>query len=102
MSDLIRRQDAIRQICGTNCSCDPYECGLTMERDGTEYCIDIQLLLDLPSVQPERKKGRWIVASEDERKQIVWCECSECGQPMSWMPNYCPNCGTYMRGDSDE
>lgn len=58
MSDLISRADAIRLTCGTKCGCDPDECGLTMERDGAEYCGDIQLLMSLPSVQPEAHEKR--------------------------------------------
>lgn len=81
MDDLISRQDAIRQICGTKCGCDPDECGLTMERDGTEHCVDIQLLLDLPSAQPEvlacgagelNTQG-WIPCEERLPEKSMWC-----------------------------
>ncbi len=48
---------------------------------------DISIILeDLPSAQPEQKRGRWIDG-----------ECSACGygvEPWNNTP-YCPNCGAY-------
>ena len=47
-------------------------------------CIDA--LDDAPTIEPERKRGRWIDG-----------ECSACGygvEPWNNTP-YCPNCGAY-------
>lgn len=64
-------------------------------------------LANLPSAQPERKKGRWIITDTDS------CYCSECkkdpisfvnGSEFWWldkMPNFCPHCGADMRNVSD-
>ena len=49
---------------------------------------------DLPSAQPERKKGEW---SDGYR----WQRCSLCKQTGKKSWNYCPNCGADMRGESD-
>ena len=46
----------------------------------------------LPSAQPERKKGHWVV---DEDGNI---ECSECGH-RGVGDNYCEHCGADMRGN---
>lgn len=50
---------------------------------------------DLPSAQPERKKGEW---SDGYR----WQRCSLCKQTGKKSWNYCPNCGADMRGEQDE
>lgn len=50
----------------------------------------------LPSTEPERKKGNWIVKEEDWRKQLEWDECSECGFTTTKQYNFCPNCGADM------
>lgn len=53
-----------------------------------------------PTVEPERKKGRWININDSEKYQ-----CSECGVTM-WFPKsldvtpdtyiFCPHCGAEM------
>jgi len=48
----------------------------------------------LPSAQPERKKGEW---SDGYR----WQRCSLCKQTGKKSWNYCPNCGADMRGEQD-
>lgn len=53
----------------------------------------------LPSVEPERKKGKWeiyVISMLDGED----CRCSECGKT-GCVPywNYCPNCGADMRGE---
>lgn len=55
-----------------------------------------------PTIEPERKKGRWIPETEDWRNQIVWVKCSECGFDTSTSYNYCPNCGCRMDGGEQD
>ena len=52
-------------------------------------------LKELPSAQPERKRGKWIPFD------IPWYRCSECGaerENIAFMEYFCPNCGADMRG----
>lgn len=50
----------------------------------------IATLVNLPSIQPERKKGRWI-----DMNDHVMCSC--CGTTHYGADkNYCPNCGAKM------
>jgi len=65
-----------------------------------------EALKQLPSAQPERKKGKWIV---DALANNIW-HCSECGTDAPVEPtggteyksNYCPYCGLDMRGEENE
>ena len=69
-------------------------------------CIAKQRLLELPSAQPERKKGKWI--KDIERFGDNAYHCSQCGavlekDDLEWRNNYyCYHCGSDMRGEKDE
>ncbi len=56
-------------------------------------------LKDLPPVQPERKKGKWL-KWEALNGLTYGSICSECGYIISAVPNYgtkyCPDCGAEM------
>lgn len=49
----------------------------------------------LPSVKPQRKRGKWIVIS-CEPTDIF--KCSECGMRVINPYRYCPMCGSYNGG----
>ena len=104
MDDLISRQAAIEAL-GDEPEVwsgkDEYEQGLN-----NQWHYDVNVLKALPSAQPERKKGEWIVLyDEDSPQDGIW-KCSACDYirladditPM----NYCPNCGADMRGNAYE
>lgn len=55
-----------------------------------ENCEDLKLFDKLPSVQPERQKGEWII--------LDVYDCSICHCKSSILSNFCPNCGADMRG----
>ena len=57
----------------------------------------------IPSAEPERKKGKWKIYT-DERFDIDYYKCSECGyEPYRKMDvsNFCPNCGSYNGGEEE-
>ena len=57
------------------------------------------IIRDLPSVQPERKTGRW----EEYLKEGLRWKCSECGSRFDLSFDYCPHCGAEMaEGDDNE
>ena len=58
--------------------------------DCTKYDTLKRMLEELT----ERKRGEWII----QDGKVV---CSECFEP-NFETNYCPNCGSEMRGDEDE
>ena len=88
MSDLISRQAVLDAV---------NDCG-----------ICIQKILDIPSAEPERKKGKWEVQpSTGEDRPFIWWKCSECGHVIfseterdrKEFHAFCGRCGAEMRGD---
>jgi len=62
-------------------------------------------LTEIPSVEPEQKKGKWIY--DGVRGRFPVCKCSICGhyENADWAimqgANFCPHCGADMRGKND-
>ena len=67
---------------------------------GWELAVALEAIEKLPSVTPQRPKGKWI-RSWCEWQQYL--ECSKCGYETGLRcdTNYCPNCGADMR-ESEE
>ena len=91
MSDLISRQDTLDAI---QKRADEIDSVYSAFWEGLKIAQDI--VEKVPSAEPERKKGYWIVKDEDWRKQLEWDECSECGFATTKQYNFCPNCGADM------
>ena len=106
MNDLISRQDAIDKIF------EVYEYEFpTASGEFDEFATVIipNLLRNLPSAEPEQKKGKWDFVGDNMFK----CTC--CGVLYTthqlnilrnydtdpYAPYYCPHCGADMR-DKDE
>ena len=68
-----------------------------------------QIIDEQPTIEPERKTGRWIPS--DSELEI---KCNKCGKDfreyvdspdyiyLVERPKFCPNCGADMRGDKHE
>ena len=88
MDDLISRQAAI----------DVLEKWLY---DGEDRRTIREAIIDIPSAQPERKKGMWNQIISMPKDEYGRYYCSECGkegnQVWYFCPNFCPNCGADMR-----
>jgi len=106
MSDLISRQDAIDAMkkyeeLESNNFTDTSPIGM-MTVATIANCIEE--IVNLPSAEPERKKGKWI--EEDLSGYFTpggnsIYHCSECGHtegpwPHPRLTNFCPNCGAEM------
>ena len=78
-------------------------------RNPCEVCfseLDVVNLIDAqPTIDAEPvRHGKWIEVEDS----MIRCRCSVCGweshlyeDDVYGMP-YCPNCGAYMRGDTNE
>ena len=97
MSDLINRKSALKAL-------------RPIMRKSDYFYEMLKAIQDIPSAQSERKKGKWIIKGNPK---TGWYSitCPECGEDVTstapcigFYPNvkvtwdYCPNCGTDMRG----
>ena len=91
MDDLISRQAAIDAVSN-----------MLRRKFGIGGDLAEITLAELPSAQPERKRGKW------KPYRCDMYECSECGYIYTELTdrhrcgaNYCPNCGADMREVSE-
>lgn len=109
MSDLISKQAAIDEI--------EYELeminsaldSITLDFNARERLRQrrgeareiLNSIQQLPSVQPEQKKGKWIYPSQDSEiiNKEFFSDCSVCGFSSMNEYKYCPNCGAKMEGE---
>ena len=97
MNDLIYRQeaiDALKEDCDWLTSQGSDWQNERMERD-------INILQALPSAQPERKEGRWVVDPHDQDGYCSECKCDMPVMMEDWCYKsvatlYCPSCGAKM------
>lgn len=106
MDDLISRQAAIDALQKEiNKGIPPFNDVFGSIRAGVRLARNI--IEDLPSAQPERKKGKWNAEFNGAfRGGAYWFSCSECKRIVpevrngGW--NFCPSCGADMRGEKNE
>ena len=97
MSDLINREDAIEILS------ERAESLRGMQGDLGGACRGAMRIIEsLPSAEPERHRGEWIVDGHERG----FSECSKCGYiAVSVLSerhyNFCPFCGADMRGDHE-
>lgn len=95
MSDLISRQkvlDAIQQ------RADRVDSVYSAFWEGLIIAQDI--VKNVPSAEPERKKGEWIDGKPYVNSHWRVCSvCHESAPESSGGYHFCPNCGAEMRGE---
>jgi hypothetical protein len=95
--DTIYRQDAIDAL---NKHIDTFDAIDTNYLCGLRTAMSI--LKEIPSAQPERKKGKWI----DGQCSICGCDIPAYIIDWKWQKdmdaNYCPSCGADMRTEGND
>lgn len=74
----------------------------TYQQDKETMVYETKKLSGVPSVQPQRKTGKWINVNEGKWNTFEVLKCSVCGEMdnrMSRADKYCPNCGARMDGE---
>lgn len=56
-----------------------------------------QIIDEQPTIEPERKKGKWIETDKHDIYYQPGYKCSVCGVLTTCHGDYCPNCGADMR-----
>ena len=97
-TDCVSRQAAINIVDSETVSTNP-------EHFKSSEPSDLKNLLmvafqDLPSAEPERKKGKWTI--EDCHAATYKYCCSICKAHHRVRYDFCPSCGADMRGEEDE
>ena len=97
--DLISRQAVIDTI-ETDCSWDIFNDWGSRTPTGENI---INAIKSVPSVETERKPGKWIkVVNPDTNEWVGGFKCSECDRCCAQMSmNYCANCGAPMEVSND-
>ena len=93
--DIISRQAAIRWV---KTECNPYG-KPTLEFESGKKVIEH--LEQMPSAQPERKKGKWIFKEDFRIVDGYDWKCDQCGSWQRYTSKYCPKCGARMEGCDD-
>ena len=95
-------EDAVSRQAILNYKCDCYD-----SEDHLLYAVPTGYILRMPSVHPERKKGKWIIdhlcSTTGGTYQVI--RCSLCGHSEPWRMGenkFCPNCGADMREGQDD
>lgn len=78
-----------------------------IDDDGKVFDVSRKIIIGeaIQYIEPERKKGKWKEGKytwDDRHYNDTSYKCSCCGRISDWSYNYCPNCGTDMRGNKDE
>jgi hypothetical protein len=95
--DCVSRKLLSDNICeGISCN----ECSFN-EIDGECGCLLQKRFDELPSVQPTRPTGHWIVSYPDGARVF---KCNQCNKyaDIHHATDYCPNCGAKMQEEEDE
>ena len=99
MNDLISRQAAIDAI--EHRLAEP-----AYQHEGEDWYVGMNCaeseLYELPSAQPERKKGKWIDYSDEGYVECPFCHSATNCDGNKDELHFCFSCGADLRGEQDD
>lgn len=103
MDDLISRQAAIDEIEYELEMINSALYSITLDFNARERLRQrrgeareiLNSIQQLPSVQPEQKKGKWYFRDTTRYGKLPYI-CTVCGREANDVYNFCPNCGARM------
>ena len=109
----MRLIDADALIKTIDSHCYPVQHDMTSIEPGMTRIGILQAIQEQPTIEPERKKGRWIERNPQNSDKCRLIECDQCGfshivgfnVPYEhWIENrnFCERCGADMRGEQNE
>ena len=60
-----------------------------------------QTVKEQPTIEPERKKGEWIVQDNPKMQWYGHWKCDQCGTASYDKDNFCSHCGADLREDDN-
>ena len=85
MDKLISQQAAIDALCKSECNLNNAECRHKDDTDFFVTCDNVKIIKSLPSIQTERKTGRWIPVSERLPDKMGDYLVTLCGNGEPWV-----------------
>ena len=76
--------------------------GCLYDEDMYEKVMDVIRNHFVSSTTPTRKKGHWIITNNyltAAYETVDYVKCSYCGEESLEEGDWCPNCGSYMKGE---
>jgi len=94
--DIVSRSESIKKF---NEVAYPIVHGINNHDKGLTLTGIEQVMNEMPPVQPDRPKGKWIEIEIDAGEFIY--KCTKCGMRVINPYKYCPICGSYNGGEED-
>ena len=94
---MFKALSSVQPVMQTSGDCISREEAIRIAEQGQVQGYEWQFkkLCNLSSVQPVRKKGKWI-KGDRPGEMFNWSHCSACGEKDMFESKYCPNCGAEM------
>lgn len=101
LEEMVKKEEdqfmcVVRQTIGYSIDKPELIKALNYDRDQYDKGYQDGKLAEHQQAESEKRKGYWFDVGS------LSCRCSECGCKNNKESNYCPECGAYMKGESND